>query len=413
MKVKKTDGTWVTLYTKPIGDTLPVGSISAYGGENIPTNWLKCNGEAISRTDYPDLFKAIGTTYGRGDGSTTFNLPDLSERVVVGNAGDGEFSLGNTGGEKEHVLVKEELPNYALKGLKWQDSNAIIFDRLYEGNGYNLQYGYSAGNTGQIDGFTMRSGGSDQPHNNMQPYIALNFIIKAKQSIGLVGNVVSDINAQGDNDVASTKVIKKYVDDHAGSANIIKTGITDPNTETVGDFVGQIYCNTRKDTAYQLVSITKIDGETYYNWTKLVRGNDKVTSLSSNSTDEQYPSAKAVKDYVDKKQTYSTKETVIGTWIDGKPIYRKVVNFGRLPNNTYKYVAHNISNIDVITNIYGISHEYNLSAYYPLPLQYRGIDSDYNSEISVDKTNIRMSTSKDRSLYEAIITIEYTKTTDV
>lgn len=91
---------------------------------------------------------------------------------------------------------------------------------------------------------------------------------------------------------------KKYVDDHAGPANIIKTGITDPNTETVGNFVGQIYCNTRKDTAYQLVSITKIDGETYYNWTKLVRGNDKVTSLSSNPTDEQYPSAKAVKDYV-------------------------------------------------------------------------------------------------------------------
>ena len=87
------------------------------------------------------------------------------------------------------------------------------------------------------------------------------------------------------------------------SANIIKTGITDPNTETVGNFVGQIYCNTRYDTAYQLVSITKIDGETYYNWTKLVRGNDRVTSLSSNSTDEQYPSAKCVYDLIGNVET--------------------------------------------------------------------------------------------------------------
>ena len=87
------------------------------------------------------------------------------------------------------------------------------------------------------------------------------------------------------------------------NADIIKTGITDPNTETVGNFVGQIYCNTRKDTAYQLVSITKIDGETYYNWTKLVRGNDRVTSLSSSSTDEQYPSAKCVYDLIGNVET--------------------------------------------------------------------------------------------------------------
>lgn len=87
------------------------------------------------------------------------------------------------------------------------------------------------------------------------------------------------------------------------SANIVKTGISDPSTETVGDFVGQIYCNTRYDTAYQLASITKIDGETYYNWTKLVRGNDKVTSLSASSTDEQYPSAKCVYDLIGNVET--------------------------------------------------------------------------------------------------------------
>ena len=93
---------WEEVLLPPTGDTLPVGSISAYSGENIPTNWLKCNGQAVSRADYPELFNTIGTTYGSGDGSTTFNLPNISERVIVGNNGDGEFSLGNTGGEKEH-----------------------------------------------------------------------------------------------------------------------------------------------------------------------------------------------------------------------------------------------------------------------------------------------------------------------
>lgn len=113
------------------------------------------------------------------------------------------------------------------------------------------------------------------------------------------------------------------------------------------------------------------------------------------------------------KDVYSTSEVKTNkVWIDGKPIYRKVVNFGRLPNSNNQTVAHNISNIDVITNIYGTSHVYNLSEYYPMPLQYRGNDSAYNAEIVVDKTNIKISTDKDRSNYEAIITIEYTKTTD-
>lgn len=407
MKVKKSDGTWVTLYTKPIGDTLPVGSISAYGGENIPTNWLKCNGEAISRTDYPDLFKAIGTTYGRGDGSTTFNLPDLSGRVVVGNAGDGEFSLGNTGGEKEHALTINEMPKHThtpTVSIHGNSDGYTIGSQWTEGVWTKSHSGIN---------LALNEVGGNQPHNNMQPYIALNFIIKAKQSVGLVGNVVSDINAQGDNDVASTKVIKKYVDDHAGSANIIKTGITDPNTETVGNFVGQIYCNTRKDTAYQLVSITKIDGETYYNWTKLVRGNDKVTSLSSNSTDEQYPSAKAVKDYVDKKQTYSTKETVIGTWIDGKPIYRKVYEISSLPNKGRMYVACNIPNVQHVITMRGVMES--STEWDSMPSAYTNgtlIDSLVIERSGNTLTNIRILNNFDRSGFSAFVLLEYTKTTD-
>lgn len=196
------------------GDTLPVGSISAYGGENIPTNWLKCNGQAISRTTYADLFSVIGTTYGSGDGSTTFNLPDISERVIVGNAGDGEFSIGNTGGEKEHTLTVNEMPSHThLYRASIGAGNA-------EGN---LNFGDSTGGviSGTYGNAIQNTGGS-QAHNNMQPYIALNYIIKAKQSVGVIGTVTSDINDTNDNAVPNAKTVKDYVEE-VYSTNEVKT----------------------------------------------------------------------------------------------------------------------------------------------------------------------------------------------
>lgn len=62
----------------------PVGAINAYGGTTAPDGWLLCQGQAISRTDYADLFAVIGTAYGSGDGSTTFNVPDMRESVPKG-----------------------------------------------------------------------------------------------------------------------------------------------------------------------------------------------------------------------------------------------------------------------------------------------------------------------------------------
>lgn len=64
------------------GDTLPIGSITMYGLNTPPTNWLLCNGQAVSRTTYQDLFDIIGTTFGPGDGFTTFNLPTLTAQDV-------------------------------------------------------------------------------------------------------------------------------------------------------------------------------------------------------------------------------------------------------------------------------------------------------------------------------------------
>lgn len=62
----------------------PIGTINAFGGATAPEGWLLCQGQALSRTDYADLFAVIGTNYGAGDGSTTFNLPDMREAAPVG-----------------------------------------------------------------------------------------------------------------------------------------------------------------------------------------------------------------------------------------------------------------------------------------------------------------------------------------
>ena len=69
---------------KTISDKIPPGVILMYGAPTAPTGWLECDGSAVSRTTYADLFAIIGTTFGVGDGSTTFNLPDLRGEFIRG-----------------------------------------------------------------------------------------------------------------------------------------------------------------------------------------------------------------------------------------------------------------------------------------------------------------------------------------
>ena len=108
---------------------------------------------------------------------------------------------------------------------------------------------------------------------------------------------------------------------------------------------------------------------------------------------------------------YSTSETVIGTWIDGKPIYRKTVNTGALPSAGGKVINHNISNIDYVTKIIGTAYRNTDNIFLPLP------HATYdNTAVSCycDKTAITIVVYTDRSAFqESYVTLEYTKTTDV
>ena len=110
-----TDGNYDFLI---VNDSVPVGSIQAYGGMSAPTNWLICDGSAVSRTDYKELFQIIGVSFGEGDGVATFNLPDFRGRVLTGagslNSIDYELGQQKSAG----------LPNITgSKKLGWSDSS--------------------------------------------------------------------------------------------------------------------------------------------------------------------------------------------------------------------------------------------------------------------------------------------------
>lgn len=171
------------------GDTLPVGCIVPFTSDVVPENWLLCNGQAVSRTDYDLLFSIIGTTYGVGDGSTTFNLPDLRGRVAVGKDGtQTEFdNLGEKGGEKTHQLTVGELPKHTPKVKYWGEHGTGLNSGPY---GYKLSY-----TLGCDESLTTEPIGNDEPHNILQPYQVTNYIIKARQSSGIVATVVDGLNS--------------------------------------------------------------------------------------------------------------------------------------------------------------------------------------------------------------------------
>lgn len=109
---------------------------------------------------------------------------------------------------------------------------------------------------------------------------------------------------------------------------------------------------------------------------------------------------------------FSTDEKVIGTWIDGKPLYQKTVDCGALPNNTYKQIEHNISNLDKIVYINGISFK-NDSSKETKPVSFASTSgSTYNISADAYADYIYITTGSDRTGFHGYVTLRYTKTTD-
>lgn len=179
-----------------MSDSVPIGAIQSYGGNVAPSGWLICDGRAISRTEYSELFYVIGTTYGSGDGSATFNIPDLKGRTLVGVGNSGatgatNHTLGQKSGEETHKLEISEMPQhnhsqYANVGNAATGQTNL--DDIAGCANINTQNVLVGART------TSDTGGNGY-HNNMQPYLVTNYIIKAKQPP--TENVIKGLDPQG------------------------------------------------------------------------------------------------------------------------------------------------------------------------------------------------------------------------
>lgn len=192
------------------GSLSPAGVIVSFAGGSSPTGWLLCDGTAYSRTTYGKLYAVLGTTYGSGDGSSTFNVPDMRSRVpVCYDSSSQNFSALNAkGGELAHTLSVSELPSHG-HGINDPSHNHTIVDNGHshtysggtqkysgQGSGQTAINGLGGQGSGTIEtattsssgsnfalqnsttGISIQNTGSGAAHNVLQPYITLYFIIK-------------------------------------------------------------------------------------------------------------------------------------------------------------------------------------------------------------------------------------------
>lgn len=195
------------------------GIIYMFAGSTPPEGFLLCDGSNVSRTTYSALYDAIGTTYGNGDGSTTFGIPDLSGKVALGVSSS--HTLASTGGEETHALTSSEMPSHVHNIPSHTHAHTLAFttpslshsitqpsfnynkpngtvalgsngtDNSYDGTTsttatLSTKVGISnhaatdctmGGSITDCDAFNSGSEGSGTAHNNMQPYVTMNYII--------------------------------------------------------------------------------------------------------------------------------------------------------------------------------------------------------------------------------------------
>jgi microcystin-dependent protein len=165
----------------------PVGTVEMQAGATVPPGWLVCNGQAVSRTTYAALFAYYGTAWGAGDGSTTFNLPDLRQRFPIGVAASGTANaLGAVGGAIDH---RHTGPSHVHSGPSHTHSQAATLGPSatndvdeYDGGVIDTvaSSGHTHGNTNTNASGTANTGASGTANTglNNPPFAALHFRVK-------------------------------------------------------------------------------------------------------------------------------------------------------------------------------------------------------------------------------------------
>lgn len=200
-----------------------IGSIVPFAGSTLPNGYLLCDGSSVSRTDYAELFSVIGTKFGSGDGSATFNVPNLNGRLAIGQSNEHLFA--SYGGEETHALTIDEIASHlhsvpahghsndiALKMPELSHSitaqpiftytranSTATYGLRHNGNSYTGRNNAAmtrvtsvaiadhpatdctmSGGVTDCPAFDTEATGSGDAHNNMMPYIALVYLIQAE-----------------------------------------------------------------------------------------------------------------------------------------------------------------------------------------------------------------------------------------
>lgn len=267
-------------------DSMPIGSIILFAGENIPTGWLICDGSEVGYTvtpghaGYYDLYQVIGTKYGAGEevlGSVRFKLPDLRGKVPVGlKSTDTDFdTLGETGGSKE---LQAHNHGGATGGSTAYDTSDI-YTTGGSTNFYAITWGGSK--VGSDESYKSKTSHShtiatDGTGNsgNLQPYLVVNYIIKATNTTPTFASVVNATN-NSTTDAYSCNYVNNL---HNGT--LLWT-----NSDLTSDFNAQTIQLSLSD--YDLFEIWFVHDKyttTYYNVNKLLKGSGQLVQINCGTT---------------------------------------------------------------------------------------------------------------------------------
>ncbi len=161
-----------------------LGEVKMFAGNYAPANWAFCDGRLLPISSYTALFSILGTQYG-GDGRTTFGLPDLRSRVAMGTGQGPGLSprhAGQKGGEERVILTSEQMPSHShsVKCDTVSDQRSLKktpADNLPGNNDESANYGANESGGNHMKSDMIEATGNNQPHDNMPPFLAINYII--------------------------------------------------------------------------------------------------------------------------------------------------------------------------------------------------------------------------------------------